>query len=110
MVQYQNASNSIAVRLAIAYAGLLVTDFVLLSICVLDIYLNGVTMIILFASEVSIFIDYITYFNNYSMLFYSLMLLRVRLGSLSTSKTFVLGKHGKTNHSTFSTSISLLIS
>ncbi|TIB69081.1 hypothetical protein E3Q08_03582 [Wallemia mellicola] len=54
MVQYQNASNSIAVRLAIAYAGLLVTDFVLLSICVLDIYLNGVTMIILFASEYAI--------------------------------------------------------
>lgn len=55
-------------------------------------------------------IDSISHFNNYSTLFYSLMLLRVRLGSLSTSKTFVLGKHGKTNHSTFSTSISSLIS
>ena len=58
MVQYQNASNLVITRLTIAFSGLLLADSVFLTICCIDIYFNGVSMIALFASEVSFFYIY----------------------------------------------------
>ena len=52
MVQYQNASRLFVIRMSVVLAGLLLADMSLLSVCIFDIYINGVTMIILFASEV----------------------------------------------------------
>lgn len=52
MVQYQIASRLFIARMSAVLIGLFIADMALLSISVLDIYINGVTMIILFASEV----------------------------------------------------------
>ncbi|TIA85590.1 hypothetical protein E3P99_03958 [Wallemia hederae] len=54
MVQYQNASRLFVIRMSVVLAGLLLADISLLSVCIFDIYINGVTMIILFASEYAI--------------------------------------------------------
>ncbi|TIA75032.1 hypothetical protein E3P92_00930 [Wallemia ichthyophaga] len=62
MVQYQIASRLFIARMSAVLIGLFIADMALLSISVLDIYINGVTMIILFASEYAILVaDVISY-------------------------------------------------